>query len=537
MKHLLGCMLALALTCTGCNEASQTQHADVPTTINPPIMGWSSWNAFRVHISDSIIMNQADIMVRKGLKDAGYRYVNIDDGYFAKRGDDGLMRANPTRFPNGMRPVTDHIHALGLKAGIYTDAGASTCGSMYDKDEAGVGAGIYGHEAEDAKLYFGDWDFDFIKIDYCGGIDLNLDERARYTSIRKSIDAVKPGVSVNICRWAFPGTWAHDVATSWRISGDINAHWNSIKYVVDKNLYLSAFARDGHYNDMDMMVVGFRGNSKVGGEGLSPQEEEAHFGLWCIMNSPLLIGCDMEHMPESSLQLLKNPELIALNQDPLGLQAYVAQHEGEGYVLVKDVEQLRGQKRAVALYNPSDSECTFNVPFSVLELGGNVQVRNLARRADEGSFSQTFTQTLPPHSAAFYTMQAETRLEPTRYEAEWAYLPLYDDLGKTAKGIRAVRDEAASGRMKVGYLGGKPENYAEWDQVYSAEGGKYQLTIHYIYGKDREIFATVNGQTTRIKDLADDTALHQVTVPITLKKALIPSAWATITVGHPISTV
>lgn len=129
------------------------------------------------------------------------------------------------------------------------------------------------------------------------------------------------------------------MATSWRISGDINAHWGSLKYVVGKNLYLSAYAGNGHYNDMDMMVIGFRDNSKVGGKGLTPTEEEAHFGLWCIMSSPLLIGCNLENLPDSSLQLLTNKELIALNQDPLGLQAYVAQHENEGYVLVKDIEQ------------------------------------------------------------------------------------------------------------------------------------------------------------------------------------------------------
>ena len=462
---------AVSLLCTGCAE-TQIDQSDDDKAIATPLMGWSSWNAFRVDISEDIIKNQADLMVRTGLKDAGYTNVNIDDGFFDERDSTGIMKANAKRFPNGMKPVVDHIHGLGLKAGIYTDAGNNTCGSMSDKDRAGVGAGIYGHELQDAQLYFGDWGFDFIKIDYCGGSHLGLDEKERYTSIRESIDQVNKDVSVNICRWAFPGTWAEGVASSWRISGDINAHWNSLKYVVGKNLYLSAYARNGHYNDMDMMVIGFRSNSRVGGEGLTPTEEEAHFGLWCIMSSPLLIGCDLSSLPESSLQLLTNKELIALNQDPLGLQAYVVQHENEGYVLVKDIEQKRGNVRAVALYNPSDTACTFSVPFSVLEFDGNVKVRDLVKHADLGSFAGNFEQTLPPHSGMFLRMEGDTRLEPTVYEAEWAYLPLYNDLGKNSKGISYAYDGEASGKMKVGFIGGQPENYAEWAEVYSDKGGR-----------------------------------------------------------------
>ena len=419
----------------------QTTLSENERPFNPPIMGWSSWNAFLVDISEDIIKHQADLLVEKGLKDAGYQYINVDDGYFGKRDENGVMQANEKRFPNGMKPVADHIHSLGMKAGLYTDAGTRTCGSLWNKDSIGIGAGIYGHEPQDAQLYFGDWGFDFIKIDYCGGEVLGLDEKERYTSIRNSIDKVNKNVSINICRWAYPGTWAKDAATSWRISGDINAHWNSLKYVVGKNLYLSAYAGNGHYNDMDMMVVGFRNNSRVGGNGLTPTEEEAHFGLWCIMSSPLLIGCDLEKMPDSSLELLKNKELIALNQDPLGLQAYVAQHENEGYVLVKDIEQKRGNVRAVALYNPSDTVCRFSVPFSSLEFGGNVKVRDLVRHSDLGSFSGIFEQTLPAHSAMFLRMEGEARLEPTLYEAEWAYLPLFNDLGKHTKGIQYAYDK------------------------------------------------------------------------------------------------
>ena len=245
------------------------------------------------------------------------------------------------------------------------------------------------------------------------------------------------------------------------------------------------------------------------------------------MSSPLLIGCDLEKMPDSSLELLKNKELIALNQDPLGLQAYVAQHENEGYVLVKDIEQKRGNVRAVALYNPSDTVCRFSVPFSSLEFGGNVKVRDLVRHSDLGSFSGIFEQTLPAHSAMFLRMEGEARLEPTLYEAEWAYLPLFNDLDKNTKGIQYAYDKEASGKMKVGFLGGKPENYAEWREIYSEDGGRYNMTIHYSHGKGRQIEVDVNGIITKISSLGEDDNHSQISIPVELK-----AGYNTIRIGN-----
>ena len=518
-RSLLLVVIVTLLVSSNLNSLAQSA-THMNAKITPPIMGWSSWNAFRVDINEDIIKNQADLLKEYDLMDAGYHYINIDDGYFGERDGNGVMRVNTNRFPNGMKPVVNYIHSLGMKAGIYTDAGNNTCGSMSDKDKSGVGAGIYGHEKEDAQLYFGDWGFDFIKIDYCGGSYLGLDEKIRYTSIRNNIDHVNNDVAINICRWAFPGTWAANIAGSSRISGDIGAYWNSLKYVVGKNLYLSAYAKNGYYNDMDMMIVGFKDNSKVGGNGLTQSEEEAQFGLWCIMSSPLLIGCDLAQIPESSLQLLKNKELIALNQDPLGLQAYVVQHDNEGYVLVKDIKKKRGNIRALALYNPSDTICSFNVPFKILEFDGKVKVRDLLHHKDLGVFSGSLGQTLPPHSAMFLLLDGNNRVEPTLYEAEWAYLPLYNDLGKSDKTILYAHDSEASGKMKVGFLGGQPENCAIWPEVYSKNGGKYKMTISYSFGKDRQLNVSVNGVSTYITTLADNNNLNSITIPISLNKGL-----------------
>ncbi len=491
-----------------------TLSAQVSTVFEPPIMGWSSWNTYRVNISDSLIMRQADAMVENGLKDAGYHYINIDDGFFGFRDTNGKMHVHPQRFPNGMKPVSDHIHSLGLKAGIYSDAGSNTCGSRWNNDVNGVGSGLYGHERQDADLYFNEWDFDFIKLDYCGaGQELNLEEEKRYTEIREAIDQVAgKHISINICRWAYPGTWASKLARSWRISRDIHPNWESIKYIIDKNLYLSAYAGEGHYNDMDMLEIG---------RGLKSEEEEVHFGMWCLMSSPLLIGCDLTTIPDFSLQLLKNEELIALNQDRLGLQAYVVQHVGDTYVLVKDIEQKRGTVRAVALYNPADTPAHFSLPLQEVELGGKIQIRDLVRRKDLKPVIGHLEMDVPAHSVRILRMKGEQRLEPTRYEGEWAYLPCFNDLAKQKRIITYVPMEQASGRMRISYLGGSKENYAEWKEVYSENGGLYEMTIQYIPGKYRTLQVNVNNDKALIfnhlEKEGDEERIATITCKIELK--------------------
>ena len=268
--------------------------AKIAPTSDPkirPLMGWSSWNTFGVKISEEIILETARAMATNGLKDAGYIYVNIDDGFFWGHGEDGILKFHPERFPNGMKPVVDGIHALGLKAGIYSDAGADTCGSMWDapdgtKEKGGLGGGLYGHDAADCKLHFIDLGFDFIKVDYCGGLRLKLDEKVRYTEIANAIKATgRTDVRLNICRWAFPGTWAADIAESWRTTGDIRANWGEVKKIINENLYLSAYSKPGHYNDMDMLEVGqLVGQMKSvfgkhGDTGITPDEETTHFGM------------------------------------------------------------------------------------------------------------------------------------------------------------------------------------------------------------------------------------------------------------------
>ena len=516
MRHYSSIIIALAaVLASSCCER--------PQGVKPPLMGWSSWNAYMVDISDSIITHQADLMVEKGLKEAGYRYVNIDDGFFGYRDERGYMVPHPERFPKGpegMRALVDHIHGLGLKAGIYSDAGDNTCGSSYNHDLNGLGAGLYGHDVVDAERYFNEWDFDFIKLDYCGGQNLKLDPEVRYREIRRVIDSVATRhIRINVCRWNFPGTWVNGIGDSWRISADIRPVWKSIKYIVGKNLYLSAYAGNGNYNDMDMLAVGY--NIKPSpfweeGLGLSYTEEEAHFGIWCIMSSPLLLGCDIEYIPEETMKIITNPELIAINQDRLGLQAHVVQHVGETYVFAKDILEKWGNTRAVALYNPADTSMRFTLTPKEIEMTGTLTVRDLNLNADLGECS-SIEMTLPPHSAKILKVSGE-RIEPTLYEAEWGYCPDFTAIKGT--GVKYVPMEGTSGRAVAMNLGGSESNCLEWRDVHSIAGGEYELSVT-IQDCDENagLRLSVNGEEKEMVSCgAGKNGFHTLNFPARLRK-------------------
>ncbi|MBQ8486847.1 MAG: family 78 glycoside hydrolase catalytic domain [Prevotella sp.] len=442
-----------------------------------PTMGWSSWNTYRVNISDSLIMRQANAMVAKGLKKAGYKYVNIDDGYFGGRDrETGQLLIHPTRFPHGLKPVVEHIHRLGLKAGIYSDAGRNTCGSIYDADTIGVGVGLYGHDRQDCDFFFKDLGFDFIKVDYCGGRPhpkgdtLALDEQTRYTEIAEAIRQTgRKDVRLNICRWDFPGTWAADVAASWRMSQDIRPRWSSVKDIIRQNLYLSAYARDGHYNDMDMLEVG---------RGMTQEEDHTHFAVWCMMSSPLLIGCDLTTIKPATLSLLTDRQLLAVNQDALQLQAYVAKRVGECYVLVKDVKQLNGKERAVALVNLSDQEQTLRLDLRDIDLTGDA-----------------LTATLPPHATRVFMVKGKRRLQRRLYEAETAFLTDYQELKNHQAALTAIYEEdvRCSGGVKASWLGGRPSNDLVWRDVYVQRAGRYALHLAALTAEPRSMTVSVNG--------------------------------------------
>lgn len=513
MKKIYPIFLVFALIVSCTSRQSQA--------VKPPLMGWSSWNAYMVDISDSIIIHQANLIVKRGLKDAGYGNVNIDDGFFGYRDQRGYMIPHPQRFPGGsaqMRSISDHIHSLGLKAGIYSDAGDNTCGSIYNKDLNGIGAGLWMHDVQDADQYFNNWNFDFIKIDYCGGIHRRLEERNRYEEIRQVIDSVAGRhIDINVCRWDYPGTWVEKLADSWRISEDIRPVWSSVRHIVEKNLYLSAYAHDGHYNDMDMLAVGYNIKPSPFGEdglGLSYAEEEAHFGMWCIMSSPLLLGCDIECIPEETMRIITNPDLIAVNQDPLGLQAHVVQHEGETYVFAKDILRRHGGARAVALYNPSDSAASFSVQADVLEFAGEMKLRDLNLRSDLAP-CRVIEMTLQPHTAKILKVEGE-RIEPVLYEAEWGYCPDFTAIRGT--GVKYIPVEGASGRAVATNLGDSPTNYLEWADVFSLKGGKYRISVRFSSPEAVDFDLVVNGKAHHASVAATDSAFVEIPFEVELLK-------------------
>ncbi len=481
--------------------ADKVLNAEPCEAKNPetPTMGWSSWNAYRVNISDKLIMKQADLLVELGLDKCGYKYVNIDDGYFGGRDENGKLKTHPERFPNGLKDVVDHVHGLGLKAGIYSDAGADTCGCFWDKDVLGEGVGLYKHERQDAEYFFDELGFDFIKIDFCGGDrwqnkgKLSLNEREQYTKIRKAIDSVKPGVRINVCRWNYPGTWVREIGSSWRISADINPTWGRVKAIIKESLYLSAYAAPGAYNDMDMLEVG---------RGFSDEEDQTHFAVWCMMSSPLLIGCDLEKLKSKpkTLALLKNKDLIALDQDTAAPQAYVVKKDGDTYVLLRELtppdDGWTKASVALAFLNLSDEPkgMTFRGCGHLLGLDkGHVKVRDMIAGCDI-SDPGVEPMTVPPHAVRIYRLDSSGRREVSLYEAETAFLPTYQELhdAKHAKTAFYEKNDKASGGMVVTGAGGRKGNTIVWERVWSEKGGKYAMTVRTI-GEGGAVFARVSG--------------------------------------------
>lgn len=352
----------------------------------PPIVGWSSWNHFRINISEELIMAQADAMISSGLYNAGYRYINIDDGYFLRRDSTGKLLTNDKKFPSGMNALAAYIHSKGLKAGIYTDAGMNTCGSIWDKDPNGFGVGIYGHIDQDCNLFFNEWKYDFLKVDWCGGEQQKLDEETEYTKIINAVKAINNTIVFNVCRWKFPGEWVIKKADSWRISGDITEHFTSILKIIELNADLSKYASPGHYNDMDMLQVG---------RGMSYEEDKTHFSMWCMMNSPLLAGNDLRSMSNETKEILSNREVIAINQDIAFVQAQRIFKDDNVEVWIKRLGN--GKQKAMAIMNRADEEQVFTLTAAKAGISPKSKLRDLWQHKNLGKMGVEKTFTIPKH--------------------------------------------------------------------------------------------------------------------------------------------
>jgi alpha-galactosidase len=317
------------------------------TTLAPtPPMGFNDWNAFGCDVNETLIKETADFFVSSGLKNAGYQYVNIDDCWALKdRGADGRLVPDPAKFPSGIKGVADYVHGLGLKLGIYGDAGTKTCAGY---------PGSLGHEVLDAQTWAG-WGVDYLKYDNCYNQSdgSREDYVRRYTAMRQALDQAGRPIVFSICEWGSsqPWEWAADVGDLWRTGGDISDNWASVRSIIAHNATLAQFAGPGNWNDPDML--------EIGNGGMTATEYRTHMSMWAMMAAPLIIGTDLRTASAETLAILENRDVIGIDQDRLGRQAAVISDSGGLMVLDKP---LVGGDHAIALYNSTDSLATVSVP-------------------------------------------------------------------------------------------------------------------------------------------------------------------------------
>jgi alpha-galactosidase len=372
-----------------------------------PPMGWNSWNTFSVNIDEKLIKGIADSFMKDGLKDAGYQYIVIDDGWMAKERDkNGNLVADPVKFPSGMKAVVDYVHSKGLKFGIYNCAGNKTCGGY---------PGSRGHEYQDALLY-ASWGVDYLKYDWCNTEKINAE--GAYITMRDALYAAGRPVVFSLCEWGDnqPWTWGKDVGHLWRTTGDISNCWDceddhgtwsswGVLRTVNMRKDIRQYAGPGHWNDPDMMEVG---------NGMTLQEDRSHFSLWCMLAAPLIMGNDLRTMKPETREILTNKDAIAINQDALGVQAL-------RYTTVDSVEvwvkPLVNDEWAVCFLNLKSKPQAFTFSWQDNAIVDEVskrtlhpkkestyQLKNLWTKKNEGTTSKPFYATIASHDVAMFRL-------------------------------------------------------------------------------------------------------------------------------------
>jgi alpha-galactosidase len=375
--------------------SAQAQATPSAVDVAPtPQMGFNNWNSTQcsAEFNETMIRGIADKFIELGLKDAGYRYINIDDCWANwQRDSNGKLMPNPERFPSGIKALADYIHSKGLRFGLYSSAGTWTCEPM--KQNRGFPGGL-GHESQDAAL-FADWGVDYLKYDNCN--NQKLDARQRYTAMGEALRNTSRPIFYAVCEWGEnkPWEWAGASgveANSWRTTGDIRDSYASMLKIFKQNVGLNQYAGPGHWNDPDML--------EVGNGGMSEAEYRSHFSLWAIMAAPLLIGTDLRTLKQPYLDILLNKEVIAIDQDPLGIQGRRIREKDGIDVIVKP---LRGGDLAVALFNESGAVKRVNVASADLGLQGarKYRARDLWQHTD-APLGDGLSVELAPHATAVY---------------------------------------------------------------------------------------------------------------------------------------
>jgi alpha-galactosidase len=351
-----------------------------------PPMGWNSWNTFATDIDEDLIKETAEALIESGMLEAGYDYIVLDDGWEAmERDEKGNLIADPEKFPGGMKALGDYLHAKGFKFGIHNCAGTKTC--------AGYPGGR-GHEYQDARAY-ASWGVDYLKYDWCS--HGTADARETYKTMRDALYAAGRPVVFSLCEWGNnkPWLWAEDVGHLWRTTGDITDCYDcqavyslGWKHILDIQVGLEKYAGPDHWNDPDML--------EVGKEGLSVAESRAQFSLWCMLAAPLMTGNDVRNMSEEIRSILTNPEVIALDQDPLGKQGYQFMRHPGKEIWVKELSQ---GEWAVCFLNTGEVPLKLNINWDHLSfLQGEYTVRDLWKKKDLGvTDNEPFIREIPVH--------------------------------------------------------------------------------------------------------------------------------------------
>jgi len=392
------CLLLALVVLASVLHAEDKPSVSANLALTPP-MGWNSWNKFGCNVSEDMIKGMADAMVKSGMKDAGYQYVVIDDCWQVERDQAANIVPDSKRFPSGIKALADYVHSLGLKFGIYSDAGSQTC--------AGRPGGL-GHEYQDAIQYAA-WGVDYLKYDWCH--TSTQDAKAAYANIRNALDAAGRPIVLSICEWGShqPWLWGTEVGGNlWRTTGDIQDRWSGKKEwkpgdccswgmvdIVDAEDAIYSYAGPSHWNDPDML--------EVGNGGMTTTEYRSHFALWAMLAAPLIAGNDLRNMTPEIHDILTNKDVIAVGQDPLGRQGHRVRKDGDLEVWARP---LRGGGRAVILFNRGAADQELTVHWEDLAYPEHLSaaVRDLWQQKDLGKFTGKFAATVASHAVVMVTV-------------------------------------------------------------------------------------------------------------------------------------
>jgi len=407
----LAALAALLLTVAGLAAQAPAAQALENGTGRTPPMGWNSWNTFACNINETLIKQMADSIVSSGMAAAGYKYVVVDDCWFNPNRDTaGNLQGDPTRFPSGMKSLGDYLHGKGLKFGIYQVPVDRTCAQYFNSYPGSTGS--QGHEAQDARQ-FAAWGVDYLKYDWCSPNGTINEQVTAFAKMRDALAATGRPILYSINSNSIHDktgplrNWG-DVANIWRTTEDITNSWTTsgypmgVKDIIDVTAPLAAYAAPGGFNDPDMMEVGI--------SGLSDTEARSHFAMWAMMAAPLIAGNDIRSMSTANATILKNTNLIAINQDSLGLQGVQILNDGTRRVLAK---KLANGDVAVALFNQSSSTATVTTTAAAVgKSGTSFTLRNAYSDATSAS-TGTISASVPAHGTVVYRVSGGSAVTGT----------------------------------------------------------------------------------------------------------------------------